>query len=195
MRVYISPSTQQHNKTALGDTEENVMHMIADELVPLLKDSGILVFRGKKEQTLQQMVTESNNLAVDCHVAIHSNAAGTAEQGKNVRGCEVYHYTNSINGNRLACGIYKYMEELTPTKDRGVKSSSTLHELKNTKAPAVIVEVDFHDNFDGAKWIMDNIENIAEAIAQGICDYFSAPLKKNPYRQAVEQIKKIIEGL
>lgn len=192
MRVYISPSTQQHNKTALGDTEENVMHMIADKLVPLLKDSGIEVFRGKKEQTLAQMVTESNNLAVDCHVAIHSNATGTSAIA---RGCTIFHYPNSKKGKALAEHIYKHLEALTPTKDRGIVENSTFYELKQTKAPATLIEVDFHDNFDGAKWIMDNIENIAEAIAQGICDYFNVPLKKNPYQVAVEQIKKIIEGL
>lgn len=190
MRIYISPSTQEKNITALGHSEEEVMHKIADELVTLLKDSGILVFRGKKEQTLQQMINESNNLAVDCHVAIHSNA----HDGK-TRGAEVFHYPTSIKGNRLAECIYKYLEPLTPTSDRGIKTSRNYDELNKTYAPAVIVEVDFHDNFEGAKWILDNIYNIAEKIGEGICEYFNIPLKKNPYRQAVEQIKAILEGL
>ena len=193
MKVYISPSTQQHNTTALGDTEENVMHKIADELVPLLKDSGIEVFRGRKEQTLTEMVKESDSKAVDIHVAIHSNATSTV--GDNPRGCEVFYYFNSKKGKLLAEILYKHLEVLTPTKDRGVIPNSTFYELKKTKAPAVLIEVDFHDNVDGAKWIMDNIYPIAETIAKGICEYFNIPLKKNPYRQAVEQIKKILEGL
>lgn len=178
--------------TALGTTEEYMMHLIADELVQLLHDSGLMVYRAKKEQTLQQMVAESNRLKVDAHIAIHSNATGTNEKA---RGCEVFHYPSSTNGIKLANCIYKYIEVLTPTTDRGVKENNAYYELVCTSAPAVIIEVDFHDNLEGAKWIMDNIYNIAEAIGKGICDYFNIPLKKNPYRQAIEKIKKILEGL
>jgi N-acetylmuramoyl-L-alanine amidase len=189
-RAYISPSTQEKNLTALGDTEENIMHKIADELVPLLKDSGIEIFRGKKDQSLAQMVYESNNLAVDCHVAIHSNA-----YNEKARGCEVFHYPNSVKGEKLADAIYKYMEPLTPTADRKVQVNSTYYELKNTKAPAVIVEVDFHDSYEGATWINQNIYPIAEAIAEGICEYLGVPLRKNPYRKAIMDIKRIVESL
>lgn len=190
MRAYISPSTQEKNITALGDTEENVMHRIADELVRLLKDSGIEVFRGQKDETLTRMICESNNLAVDCHIAIHSNA----HDGK-TRGCEVFHYPNSANGKKLADSIYKHMEALTPTADRKVQENSAYYELKNTKAPAVIVEVDFHDSIEGATWINNNIYSITETIAEGICGYLGVTLKKNPYRRAIEQIKAILEAL
>ncbi|HUV84437.1 MAG TPA: hypothetical protein VMV86_01945, partial [Methanosarcinales archaeon] len=80
MKVYISPSTQQGNVSVnpLYGTEERVMHLIANEVIPMLQEQGIEVFRGHKEQTMQEMVAESNFLAVDCHVAIHSNAMGTA---------------------------------------------------------------------------------------------------------------------
>lgn len=190
MRIYISPSTQEHNKTALGNTEENIMHKVADELVPLLKNAGLEVFKGEKQDTLAQMVRQSNLLNVACHVAIHSNA----HDGKS-RGCEVYHYKGSKNGKKLANNIYKYMEPLTPTKDRGVKENTSFYELKETHAPAVLIEVDFHDNYEGAKWIDANIYNIAEAIAKGICEYFGIAYKNDPYKLAVEQIKKIVANL
>lgn len=190
MRIYISPSTQEKNITALGNTEENIMHKVADELVPLLKSAGFEVFKGEKSDTLSQMVRQSNLLNVACHVAIHSNA----HDGK-TRGCEVYHYKGSKNGKNLAESIYKYMEPLTPTKDRGVKENASFYELRETNAPAALIEVDFHDNYEGAKWIDANIYNIAEAIAKGICEYFGIAYKNDPYKLAVEQIKKIVANL
>lgn len=190
MKGYISPSTQEHNKTALGDTEENIMHKITDELVPLLKNTGIEVLRGQKSDTLTQMVRQSNLFNANFHVAIHSNA----HDGKS-RGCEIFHYPNSVKGMRLANAIYKYMEPLTPTADRKVKPSNLYYELKETHAPAVIVEVDFHDNYEGAKWIDENIFPIAEAIAKGICDYCGMSYKNDPYKNAIEQIKKIVANL
>ena len=34
--------------TALGNTEENIMHKVADALMPMLKESGIDALRGQK---------------------------------------------------------------------------------------------------------------------------------------------------
>ena len=190
MKAYISPSTQEHNKTALGDTEENIMHKVADELVPMLKNTGIDILVGEKSDSLSQMVRQSDLFGADIHVAIHSNA----HDGKS-RGCEVFHYPNSKDGKKLAESIYKYIEPLTPTKDRGIKPSNVYYELKETHAPAVIVEVDFHDTYEGAKWIDANIYNIAEAIAKGVCEYFGIGYKSDPYKSAVEQIKRIVSNL
>ncbi|HUV84285.1 MAG TPA: N-acetylmuramoyl-L-alanine amidase [Methanosarcinales archaeon] len=196
MRVYISPSTQQNNLSVnpLYGTEERVMHLIADEVVPLLKEQGIEVFRGRKEQTLTEMVAESNDLKVDCHIAIHSNAMGTAEQGK-ARGCEVWIYQNSLNGRKLAEPIYKQIEALTPTADRGIKETTSLYEVKSTKAPACIVEVAFHDNMLDAEWILSNIKPIAKGIAMGGCEFLGVAFKDNKYKDAIEQIKAIVGGL
>ncbi len=190
MKAYISPSTQEHNITALGDTEENIMHKIVDALMPMLEEVGIDALRGQKTDSLAQMVRESNLFKPEIHVAIHSNA----HDGKS-RGCEVYHYKGSKNGKRLADTIYKYMEPLTPTKDRGVKENTSFYELKETHAPAVLIEVDFHDNYEGAKWIDANIYNIAEAISKGICDYLGVSFKEDKYKVAIEQIKRIVSDL
>lgn len=190
MKAYISPSTQEHNITALGNTEENIMHKVTDALMPMLKEVGIDALRGQKTDSLAQMVRESNLFNADIHVAIHSNA----HDGKS-RGCEVFHYPNSKDGKRLAESIYKYIEPLTPTADRGIKTSNSYYELKETDAPAVIVEVDFHDTYEGAKWIDDNIYNIAEAIAKGICEYLGVSFKEDKYKVAIEQIKRIVSDL
>jgi N-acetylmuramoyl-L-alanine amidase len=190
VRAYIAPSTQAQNITALGQTEEEVMHLIAEELAMMLRESGAVVFVGKKAQTIEEMVNEANSLAVDCYVSIHSNAFD-----KKARGCIVFHYPGSIGGKRLADAIYKYMETLTPTDDKGVQTNSAYYELKNTKAPSVIAEVDFHDTYEGAKWISENTYNIAVAIGQGTCDFLGITLKKNPYRKAIMDIQKIVQAL
>jgi N-acetylmuramoyl-L-alanine amidase len=190
MKAYISPSTQEKNLTALGDTEENIMHKITDALMPMLKEVGIDALRGLKTDSLTQMVRQSDLFGADIHVAIHSNA----HDGKS-RGCEIFHYKGSKNGKKLADSIYKYIEPLTPTADRKVKENNTFYELKETSAPAVLIEVDFHDTYEGAKWIDANIQPIAEAITKGICDYFGIAYKNDPYKIAIEQIKIIVANL
>ena len=42
-------------------------------------------------------------------------------------------------------------------------------------APAALAEVSFHDNPEDARFIVDNMEEIGQAIARGILDYFGMP--------------------
>lgn len=172
-KVYISPSMQEHNSGAVpGYIEENVMSEIGDIVVSLLQYNHIEVYRNNPSWSLGQAVTDSNSKSVDLHVALHSNAGGG-------RGAEIYHYPGSSKGVKAATAIYKHIEPITPTADRGLKATSSLYEIKNTKAPAVLLEVEFHDSVEGATWIMNNKEPIAAAVSRGICDYlgieFSMP--------------------
>jgi N-acetylmuramoyl-L-alanine amidase len=170
--VYISPSTQEHNIGARNyGTEEKQMNLIGDTVVQLLQYNHFEVYRNKPTMTLQEAVSDSNSKNVDIHFAIHSNAGG----GK-ARGGEVF-YT-SDRGQKLAAAVYKYLEPLTPTADRGVKKHEKLYELNKTEAVAALAEVAFHDNADDAYFIMTHIQELGEAIAHGICDYFGVEFKK-----------------
>ena len=78
----------------------------------------------------------------------------------------------------LASDLYKYIESLTPSSDRGVKHTDSLYEVNKTTAVAALIEVAFHDNRADANFIINNIYVIGEAIAKGVCDYFNVQFKK-----------------
>ncbi|MBR3706077.1 MAG: N-acetylmuramoyl-L-alanine amidase, partial [Firmicutes bacterium] len=50
-----------------------------------------------------------------------------------------------------------------------------LVELRRTAAPAVLVEVAYHDNVDDANWITSNIERIGENLALSVADVLGVP--------------------
>jgi N-acetylmuramoyl-L-alanine amidase len=182
-KVYISPSTQEHNIGAGNyGTEEKQMNLIGDVVVQLLQYNKFIVYRNKPTMTLQQAVADSNSKDVDIHFAIHSNAGGNGK----ARGGEVFYV--SEKGKKLAAAVYKYLEPLTPTADRGVKKHEHLYELNKTKAPAALAEVMFHDNEEDALFIMKHIQQLGEVIAHGICDYFNVEFKK-PQAKPPEQPK------
>lgn len=189
-KIYISPSTQEKNITAIGASEEELMHKIADALVPLLKDNGYEILRARKTQTLQQMIKESNDYKADIHIAIHSNAYNTV-----IRGAEVFYYSTSVKGKQLAADIYKQLLEISPVSGRGIKTGDHLAEIAQTNAPAVLMEVDFHDNPAGAMWINNNIVLIAEAIAKGVSAFYgksfykSAPAPDDKYKELADKYK------
>lgn len=163
--IYLSPSTQEHNMGAGNyGTEERRMNEICDIIENELRGKYIL-YRNRPEMTLQQVVADSNAKAPDVHVAIHSNAGGA-------RGCEALICAKGGQAEKLAGRIYTELAALTPTSDRGVKVNAALYEVNKTKAPAVIVEVEFHDNEAGAAWIVANKAAIARAIVRGIMLHF-----------------------
>jgi len=172
--VYLSPSTQEHNRGYGGyGTEEQRMNEVADVTQQALERHGLTVYRNKPEWTLQQVVADSNAKRPDVHFAIHSNAGGG-------RGCEVYCHRFGGGGEKLARAVYEELSPLTPTSDRGVKEGYNLfgpgvhlYELAETNAPAALVEIAFHDNPDDAQWIISHIEAIGTALAKGILNYFS----------------------
>ncbi len=168
--VYLSPSTQETN-VGIGNygTEEKRMNQIGDVVEYELRRHNIRVYRNKSEMTLYQVVEDSNSKDADIHFAIHSNS--TSGSGK-ARGCEVLAYSQDSKGFTLAEEVYKRLEAITPTCDRGVKIAPQLYELRKTKMPAALVEIAFHDNALDAVWILSNIESIGVAIAKGILSYF-----------------------
>jgi len=182
-RIYISPSLQPWNKYADGSgSEQDHMQAVGKRVVELLKQhKEFVVFTNRPGMTLQKAVKESNNLAVHAHVAIHSNAGGG-------EGTEVWIVKKGYNAEKFAKAIYKYLAPLSPGEDRGVKATTGLYEVRETKAPAVIIEVEFHDSAKLAAWIGQHHEELAQAIYWGICDYFEvAPIKPQP--TDVKQVK------
>lgn len=189
MKIYLSPSTQERNIGAGSyGTEEKRMNELTDIIEPLLKTYGYEVFRNHPSMTLEKVVINSNDKRPDIHVAIHSNAFN-----KTVRGCEIFYHTK---GEKLARSIYKYLEPLTPTADRGVKQNSNYYETAYTTAASIIIEVDFHDNIDSANWILNNLKPIALAIVNGINDYAGVNAATTiDYKLKYETLVKELEQL
>lgn len=169
--VYLSPSTQERNiGCGTYGTEEKRMNEVADVVQKILIDHGITVYRNKPEWRLWQVVKDSNSKSPDLHFAIHSNAGGG-------RGAEIYVYSLGGIEEKAARLIYKEIEAITQTADRGVKFNPKLYELNSTTAPAILAEVAFHDNKEDADWIMGNIEEIGTALAKGVLKYFGIEYK------------------
>ena len=172
--IYLSPSAQEYN-IGYGDfgSEEYRMNRIADIVEKLLKEQGYTVYRNNQNERLSQIVRESNEINPDIHVALHSNASG---EGFSAQGPEIFANRPNTPGDRLANQIYNEIMQVypDPTKGRGVLYTSSLYEIIRTNAPAVLLEVAFHDNPEDAQWIIDNESQIAQAIVSGINSYFSS---------------------
>lgn len=173
--IYLSPSTQENNYYVNGGTEEQYMNLLADKMVPYLNASGIRYSRNTPEMTAVSSIAASNAGNYDLHLALHSNAAPPALSGQ-IRGTDVYYYDGSAKGKRAAEIIANNFKAIYPDPNK-VKTvpTTTLAELKQTRAPAVLLEAAYHDNSADAQWIRDNIDNIARNLVLSLTEYFGIP--------------------
>lgn len=177
-RVYLSPSLQEYNLYVNGGTEEEITNLIADAMEPYLLASGIEFTRNRPEMSLGEAIAASNAGNYDLHFAIHSNAAPESLAGK-LQGVDAYYFYNSPYGREMADIVTENMKQVYPDGEK-VQSvaTATLRELRRTNAPAVLVEVGYHDNIEDAQWIKENIDQIAKALAKSIADYFGVPFRQ-----------------
>ncbi|MDR0919362.1 MAG: N-acetylmuramoyl-L-alanine amidase [Oscillospiraceae bacterium] len=175
MRIFLSPSTQEWNGYVNGGTEEEYMNLLADRIEPYLRASGISYTRNDPARNVRGAIDDSNASYYDAHIALHSNAAGEANSGK-VRGLDVYYAPNDTKGKQIAEIMANNFKKIYPLPDRVRAISSTnLGELTETKAPAVLLEIGYHDNVEDATWLKNNLNSIAKNIVESLDDYFGIP--------------------
>lgn len=173
--VYLSPSTQEYNQFVNGGTEEEYANLIADAMVPYLRASGITFSRNNPGGTVTDSINDSNSGNYDFHLAIHSNAAPPNLAGQ-IKGPDVYYYRDSAQGQRDADVIANNLKMIYPNPSLVTTvPTTTLAELRRTKAPAVLVEVAYHDNIDDANWIKNNIQSIGRNLALSTADILGVP--------------------
>lgn len=165
MKVYLSPSDQWSNIVAGGEHSE-AFHCIkiAEYARDYLELNGYEVKIGSsvKEHTYKNRVKESNEWGADLHIPIHTNAGGG-------HGTLVLCYPTRLN-NRHVINIYKEVAKLTPTKDKGIQTTTNLYEINATNCVTAYLECEFHDNEDTEKWIDEHEKELGRAIAKGVCD-------------------------
>lgn len=173
--VYLSPSVQDYNDYIIGGSEEYYMNLIVDAMIPYLEANGITYARNNPYDTLSQVIEQSNAGNYDLHLAIHSNAAPENLSGI-LQGPDVYYYAYSDAAKAAAQIFANNLMEIYPKPDLVTTiPTTTLAELRRTRATSVLIETAYHDNFQDARWIKDNINQIARNYVQSITEYFGMP--------------------
>lgn len=170
IKIAVSPSDQYGNRYAYGDTNEGYqMHRVAEKLVEHLLRCGIDVVY-LIGGYLSDRVGKANMEHVDGYIALHSNAFNGS-----VQGIRVHCYPSGKSrkfGKCIMAALDAVYDGFTESK---IVETDQLYELKYPFAPAVLPEIGFHDNPDDAQWIVNHVDQIADALAKGICEYFKVP--------------------
>ncbi len=173
--VFLSPSTQEWNPYITGGNEQMYMNIIADKMEPYLNSSGIVFTRNDPDANVTGAIQASNAGNYNVHLALHSNAGGGQYAGR-LRGIDIYYSPYSNESLRLATIIANNFEYIYPDPENvGILPTTSLGEVTQTRAVAVLAEIAYHDNYEDATWIVNNLDAIAVSLVQSLCDYFGIP--------------------
>ncbi len=174
-KIYISPSSQQDNVYATGNTNEKAQcKKIAKACASFLKEQGFQVMCTYKGD-MYSRVKESNDFGAHMHIAIHTNA--TAKHNV-TGGTQILLY--SVDGERKKAGqaVLGELAPITPGKSaERLIAKPDFYECRKTNGLAVYCECEFHDTKEGSDFIIKNTAEIGEAIAKGVCNYYGVKIK------------------
>ena len=145
-KIFLSPSTQEYNQYITGaGSEEYFMNLLADAMEPLLLANGIQYVRNDPQGTVSTSII-------------------------------AFYYPDSVNGQRAAELFASALREIYPMPDQvTTRSTTTLAEVRRTKAPSVLLEIGYHDNAADAQWIAEHINLIAQTLVKAMTEYFGLP--------------------
>ena len=173
--LYLSPSTQEANLYVNGGTEEQWMNRLADAMEPYLEAAAIRVTRNTPDMTAASSIRASNAGNYDLHLALHSNAAPEGSYGQ-MRGVLVFYYPGSVRGRQAAQLIADNLKTVYPLPNKvRTESTTAIGEVRRVRAPAVFLELGYHDNPDDAAWVKQNLDPIARSIVLALTEYFGLP--------------------
>jgi N-acetylmuramoyl-L-alanine amidase len=168
---------------AVGIGNENILNLeVGDKVIEKLRKSGHEVIcvtptdANSLGDSLKRRVEAANKFEAELYISIHFNAGGG-------RGTEVY--AISEKGKAYAQTVVKEIAALGYV-NRGVKDGKALYVLKNTKAPAILVECAFVDSSEDMSRL--NTELIANAIVKGVVGELPEEYHGLMYRVHVQDI-------
>ena len=184
MKIYLSPSQQYYNKYSAGDTtEKEQCNRIAEHCERALIRCGFEVKRAAAGTKTDDAIAESNAWGAQLHVPIHTNAGG----GK---GCVVFVSQLSDDRLRYAQAVYDELSEITVADESYGVRTARFDEIRKTSGKCIYVEAEFHDSVEGAEWIIENVEEIGEAICRGICKGADIVYVPENYDSEAEKAKR-----
>ena len=155
-----------------GIRETDVVLEVSKIVKDLLSEKGVKVVLTRKNEVdldLPPRVSFANNTDADIFVSIHANAS--RGKRRDINGLETFYY-RGWRGRLLAKRIQQQILRVSPgSPDRGVKLGR-FYVIKNTKMPAVLVEVGFLTGRLDARRLEKTThrKRLAYAISKGILE-------------------------
>lgn len=186
IRIYID---QGHNPAGInagaegfGVREQDINYQVGLSLYNILSEDyrfSAKLSRPTPETTLgysntsslRERVTQANNWPADYFISIHANASENPDSN----GSEVYVAESYTPAWYLALDVLAEIVRRVDTKYNGVFTNPSLYVLRNTKMPAILVELGYITNYEDNQLMLQNGYQFAYGIYVGLLNYLGLP--------------------
>ena len=143
--------------------------MIIKENLENALEKVITTREDDKYYSLDYRTKKANTENCDYFISIHLNSATNSS----AKGCEVWLYNENSKLKNLANNLCNNLSTKMDTPNRGVKYSKNLSVLKNTKMPALLIEIDFISNKEVENNLRNDnhLKNIADTISSTLLSF------------------------
>lgn len=118
--------------------------------------------------SLQERVRMANEWPANYFISIHCNS----NPNPAINGTEVYIYQYFTQANWLASQVMTGVNQMTGTRNNGIRLNQSLYVLRRTNMPAILVELAYLSNVSDAQKLRNNQYQFAYGIYLGIMRYF-----------------------
>lgn len=123
--------------------------------------------------SLKARVEAANNTDADYFISLHCNSSTDSL----AHGTETYVVAKGGRAEQLATSVNTAISSLLGTYNRGVKSAN-YYVIKNTKAPAILIEMGFLSNNEDRQLLLNSQSKFAVGIAKGVCGFLGITYKE-----------------
>ena len=121
--------------------------------------------------SLRERVTQANNWPADYFISIHANAS----ENPDINGSEVYVMESYSAAWYLALDVLAEIVRRLNTKYNGVFTNPSLYVLRNTRMPAILVELAYITNYEDNQLMQQESYQFAYGIYVGLLNYLGLP--------------------
>lgn len=209
MKIYLSPANH-YKPYATGETEREQMEKLAvllkAELEKYAKVEVVIAQIHASTQQYDGRPEEACRQQANLYVALHTNASGASPVGGRATGACGFYHPSSRASKQIAESVVRELNAICPIKSNRAAQPAIypwtptynnfgeLREPMRLNIVPVLIEHEFHDNADGAEWIVNHLPQIAQADARGIAKALN--LRKVQHKKsALENLKDAIDLL
>lgn len=154
-----------------GEKEKDINLAVVEKMKEILEQNGVTVVLTRATDvfiSLDERVDIANQIEADLFISIHCN---DYPQDTSIKGLECYFPEGSIDGESYAKSIIEILKKRGNITTRNAKSED-YRVLRNTKMPAVLIELGFISNREERESLVNNdyqkklAEELAECILQ-----------------------------
>ncbi len=160
-------------------SEKEIVAAITNKILLLNPHSNIEIHTTRTTDqlvSLQERVAVINQIKPDLVISLHTNRS--KNEAINGMECFVFDQSNTyIQSQNLAVSLLNELTEVTTLEKRSIKTAP-FYILKNTEAPAILVELGFLSNKNDLNYLTN--EDNQSKIALGILNFVSTIKKNRP---------------